>query len=205
VPIYLDDKQLVKQLLAGDERAFSRFFEENFSRLYRFALARLPDDPESTREVVQSAMTKALRNIRSYRGESALFTWLCVICRNELVDWTRRNARYRETLVLTEDDPGIREVVESLDAPDSADPLKRYTRHEVTRLVHVALDRLPPRYGDALEWKYIEGYSVKEIAQRLQLSPEAAQSLLARAKHSFREIYGALTQPLMDEIKAQKT
>jgi len=38
VAVYLDDKKLIKQLLAGDEQAFERFFEENFARLYRFAL-----------------------------------------------------------------------------------------------------------------------------------------------------------------------
>ncbi len=204
MPIYFEDKKLVKRLLAGDERAFSQFFDENFSRLYRFALTRLSQDPESTREVVQMALTKALRNIHTYRGESALFSWLCVICRNELVDWMRRNARYRETIVLTEDYPGIRDVVESLDAPIESDPNKQYQRYEASRLIQVALDKLPPKYGDALEWKYIEGYSVKEIATRMHLSHEAAQSLLARAKRAFKEIYGTLTEAVFHEPQAQK-
>lgn len=205
MPIYLEDRKLVKRLLKGDERAFAQFFDENFSRLYRFALARLSDDPESTREVVQSAMSKALRKMHSYRGESALFTWLCVICRNEMTDWMRRNAKYRQHILLTEDHPDIRAVVESLDAPESADPESRYRKLEAARLIQVALDRLPPRYGDALEWKYIEGYSVKEIAGRMGLSHEAAQSLLARAKRSFREIYTTLSGPINNEIEAQKT
>ena len=203
--IYFEDKKLVKRLLAGDERAFSQFFDENFSRLYRFALTRLSNDPESTREVVQMALAKALRKIHTYRGESALFTWLCVICRNELVDWMRRNARYRETIVLTEDYPGIREVVESLAAPIESDPDKQYRRSEASRFIQVALDKLPPKYGDALEWKYIEGYSVKEIAARMHLSHEAAQSLLARAKRAFKEIYDTLAEPVLYEPQAQKT
>lgn len=195
----------MKRLLAGEERAFTQFFDENFSRLYRFALARLSDDPESTREVVQSALSKALMKIHTYRGESALFTWLCVICRNELIDWMRRNARYAEHIVLTEDYPEIRAVIESLDAPLSDSPAAQYQRYEASRLIQVALDKLPPRYGDALEWKYIEGHSVKVIAHRLNLSVEAAQSLLARAKQAFREMYGTLTEPVLTEIKAQKT
>lgn len=205
MPIYFEDRKLVKRLLAGDERAFSQFFDENFSRLYRFALTRLTQDPEGTREVVQAALTKALNNIHGYRGESALFTWLCVICRNEVVDWVRRNARYRETIVLTEDYPGIRDVVESLDAPIESNPTSQYQRYEVSRLIQVALDKLPPRYGDALEWKYIEGYSVKEIAARMHLSHEAAQSLLARAKRAFKEIYGTLTEPVLHESRPLKT
>lgn len=205
MPIYLEDRKLVKRLLKGDERAFSQFFDENFSRLYRFALTRLSDDPESTREVVQTALSKALRKMHSYRGEAALFTWLCVICRNEMTDWMRRNARYREHIVLTEDYPDIRAVVESLDAPEGADPESRYRKIEAARLIQVALDRLPPKYGDALEWKYIEGYSVKEIAGRMGLSHEAAQSLLARAKRSFKEIYATLSEPINNDIEAQQT
>lgn len=205
MPIYFEDRKLVTQLLAGNERAFNRFFDENFSRLYRFVLLRLPEDPEATREIVQSAMSKALRKIHSYRGESALFTWLCVICRNELADWVRRNHRYRETIVLTEDEPGIRQIVESLDAPAWADPGRSYQRQELARLIQVALDRLPSRYGDALEWKYIEGHSVREIARRLELSQEAAQSLLARARLAFREVYEALTADIAAKLAEQKT
>lgn len=86
-------------------------------------------------------------------------------------------------------------MVEALDAPTQSDPQRQYQQLEVIRLIQVALDRLPPKYGDVLEWKYIEGYSVKEIAGRLGLSTQATQSMLARAKRSFREIYSTLAQP----------
>ncbi len=205
VPIYLEDKKLVKRLLSGDERAFSQFFDENFSRLYRFTLARLSGDRQNTNEIVQSALAKSLRKINTYRGESALFTWLCVICRNEIADWARRNESYRKNIVLTEDLPQIRNIVDSLAAPIGNDAVSRYERQEVCRLIQVALDELPPKYGDALEWKYIEGYSVKEIAERMNLSHQATQSLLARAKNSFREIYSTLTGSLVSELQARKT
>lgn len=195
MPIYFEDRKLSKCLLAGDERAFSQFFDEHFSRLYRFALARLAGDREATHEVVQSALSRALNKIHLYRGESALFTWVCVICRHEIADWWKKQSRYREHIVLTEDYPDIRAVVEALDAPTQSDPQRQYQQLEVIRLIQVALDRLPPKYGDALEWKYIEGYSVKEIAGRLGLSTQATQSMLARAKRSFREIYSTLAQP----------
>lgn len=204
MPIYLEDKKLAKRLLAGDERAFSQFFDDNFSRLYRFALTRLSSDPDSTREVVQAVLTKSLQKIDTYRGESALFTWICVICRNEIVDWARRNRRYRKNIVLTEDLPEIRAVVESLSAPAGTNPTRQFEKQEVCRLIQVALDALPPKYGDALEWKYIEGHSVKEIAERMNLSPQAAQSLLARARISFREIYSTLTEPMVSELQTRK-
>ena len=197
MPIYLDDRKLVKRLLSGDERAFETFFNDNFSRLYRFALTRMSEDREATREIVQAALTKALKKIAGYRGESALFTWLCVICRNEIVDWARRNARYQQHIVLTEDYPEIQAAVDSFQAPPSDDPRQTCQKQEAARLVQVALDRLPPHYGDALEWKYIEGYSVKEIAGRMGLSPDAVQSLLARARVAFEEIYSTLARPVL--------
>lgn len=197
MPIYLDDKLLVKRALAGEEQAFNQFFDDNFSRLYRFALPRLSEDPEATREVVHMALSRALRKLPTYRAESSLFTWLCVICRNEMSDWLRKNLRYRERIVLTEDYPEIKAAVDSFNAPQSDDPENSYRRTEAIRLIQVALDRLPPRYGNALEWKYIEGYSIKEIAARMVISPEAAQSVIARAKRAFRDIYGSLSKPVI--------
>jgi RNA polymerase sigma-70 factor (ECF subfamily) len=199
LPIYLEDKRLVKRLLAGDEQAFNRFFDENFSRLYRFVLVRVSGEREAAAEITQAALSRALAKISRYRGEAALFTWLCAIARNELADWARRHARYRDHIVLAEDHPEIRAAVDSIMAPVTDGPGRQYQKHELSRLIQVALDHLPPHYGDALEWKYIQGYSVKEIAARLQISPEAAQSLLARAKQAFRDVYGTLVRPLMEE------
>lgn len=200
-PIHLEDRKLVKQLLAGNESAFSRFFDENFSRLFRFVIPRVSQDQELAQEVVQSALSKALMRIESFRGESALFTWLCMIARNELADRIKSNSRYRQHIVLTEDFPHIRAAVDSLTMSAANEPGRRYQQHEMARLIQVALDQLPPRYGDALEWKYIQGHSVKEIGRRLGVSQEAAQSLLARARRAFQEVYSEFAGPLIEEAR----
>jgi len=192
--VYFQDKKLVKQLLNGDERAFDQFFDENFSRLYRFALTRLSDDPDGAREVAQITLSRAVRKLHTYRAESALFTWLCAICRNETSDWLAKQGRYREHIVLTEDLPEVRAAVDSFRAPEQMSPERHYRRVEALRLIQVALDKLPPRYGDVLEWKYIEGHSVKEISSRLDIGTEATQSLLARAKRAFADVYASLTE-----------
>ncbi|MDH3531576.1 MAG: hypothetical protein OEO82_01525, partial [Gammaproteobacteria bacterium] len=56
--------------------------------------------------------------------------------------------------------------------------------------------RLPAKYGDVLEWKYIEGHSVKEISARLQMGTEATQSLIARAKRAFADVYATMSEAL---------
>jgi RNA polymerase sigma-70 factor (ECF subfamily) len=193
----LEDRRLVKRLLAHDREAFNAFFAGYFPRLYRFARTRLGDDADATKEVVQVTLTKAMRKLASYRGEAALFTWLCTICRNEIADHRARVARDRRHVVLTEDTPDIRAAVEAVAAPASDDPESNFRRLETVRLIQVALDRLPTSYGNALEWKYVYGYSVEEIAAKLGVGLEAAQSLLARAKRGFQEVYATLTNDLV--------
>ena len=193
-PAVTSDPQLIRRMLAGDERAFEAFFNAYFPRLYRFALPRLNGDVDATREIVQSTLGKAIRKLESFRGESGLFTWICQICRNEIVDYIRAERRMRH-VVLIDDQPELRAAVESIEAPDEFDLVKGYGREEAARLVRVVLDRLPASYGDALEWKYIEGETVETIGERLGIGTTAAQSLLARARRAFREslesVFGA--------------
>ena len=196
MPVYLDDRQLVKKLLGGDERAFERFFEDNFSRLYRFALVRLSDDPEAAREIAQIVLTRAIRKLHTYRAEAALFTWLCAICRNEVSDWLSRQGRYRQHIVLTEDFPDVQAAVDSYQSPFEENPEANFQRLERLRLIQVAMDKLPAKYGDVLEWKYVEGQSVREISARLNLGQEATQSLIARAKRAFADVYTTLTNAM---------
>ena len=195
------DRELVAAMLRGDERAFRAFFEGFFPRVYRFALPRLSGDVEATREVVQAALTKAMRNLATFRGEAALFSWLCQICRRQIVDYLRAHKRHSEHVVLLDDNPELRAALESVEAPASDEPMHGYGSAETRRLVQSVLDRLPSRYGDVLEWKYIEGRSVDEIGQLLGVGHTAAQSLLARARTAFREaletVFGATAQDVL--------
>lgn len=194
------DRELARRMLAGDERAFEEFFDGHFPGLYRFALTRLDRDEAAAEEVAQAALCKALSKLSTWRGEATLFTWLCTFCRHEISDFCRRNRRFPQQVDLLEDLPEVRAALESLPASLREGPVEAFDRKELGRLVQVALDRLPPHYGDALEWKYLEGLPVKEIAERLGLSAKAAESLLVRAREAFRDGFSALVQkPPMPE------
>lgn len=194
LPAHPDDLGQARALLAGDEGAFRLFFAENYARLYRFALPRLGRDHGAAEDVAQQGLSEALDKIETYRGEAQLFTWLCSICRNRIVDWQRENNIRHNNVVLIEDSPEMQSAVDSLRTPQQDHPEFTAERTEAARLIQVAMDRLPPRYGDLLEWKYIEGFSVREIATRLDLGNEAVQPLLARARRAFKEIYWPLAQ-----------
>jgi RNA polymerase sigma-70 factor (ECF subfamily) len=176
------DRDLVRRMLGGEERAFTEFFDGHFSRLYRFALPRLGRDADAAEEVVQATLCKAISAMKSWRGEAALFTWLCTFCMHEIGGHYRQSGRRPQALGLIEDGPAM--IV--------ADETRQ---SEVAMLVHATLDGLRDGYGDVLEWKYVLGLSVDEIALRLGVSPKAAESLLTRARQAFREAYPAGRSP----------
>lgn len=186
------DKALARRILAGDEKAFRETFDRFFPRLYRFALLRLDHDREASIEVVQQTFCKAIEKLGSYRGEASLYAWFHRICSNTLIDHCRRRKVRTSNVVLFEDSPDNREVLEALSSPANERPENQAGRRDLSRLVQATLDHLPERYGDVLELKYIEGMSVKEIAIHLDLGPKAVESLLTRARGAFREAFAML-------------
>jgi RNA polymerase sigma-70 factor (ECF subfamily) len=188
------DRAVARRILGGDEGAFQDLFDRFFPRLYRFVLARIGNDPETARDIVQQTFCNAIGQLDSYRGEAALYTWFCQICRNLLTDHFRSKGRVGHVTLL-EDHPNARAILESLAAPASDEPETGMWRDQVHRIVEATLDSLPGRYGEVLEWKYIDGLSVTEIASRLDVGKKAAESLLSRAREAFRdaivELFGA--------------
>jgi RNA polymerase sigma-70 factor (ECF subfamily) len=180
------DRFLVARLLRGDEEAFAEFFETSFGPLFRFALPRAGGDASLAEELVQTTLVRAVCKLATYRGEAALLTWLTTICRREIATHYETQKKVPPMIDLSEELPEVRAALESIGAAGAGPE-----RAEVARLVQVVLDRLPSRYGDALEWKYIDGLSVAEIAERLGLGTKAAESVLTRARGAFRDAFQA--------------
>jgi len=180
-----DDKALADRILAGDEIAFRRLFDELFPKLYRFAMLRLEGNRDDVCEVVQQTYCRAFEQLAGYRGEASLFGWMCQICRNAIVDLGRQ--RRRVVTTVADSDATIESFLEALSAPVEDEPEAQVVRMDLVRLVQSTLDCLPARYGDVLEWKYVDGLATNEIAQRLDIGAKAAESLLGRARGAFRE------------------
>ena len=173
------ERALVRRLLAGEEPAFEEFFAEYFPRLFRFASARAGGNEDLAEEAVQAALIRAVQKLDTFRNDASFFTWLCAICHHELARLHQRAGTHVEISLLK-------------DWPDSHSIIDTMERAELARLVRSILDQLPPHYGHALEWKYIDGLSVHEIADRLGLRYKAAESLLTRAREAFRDSFRAV-------------
>jgi RNA polymerase sigma-70 factor (ECF subfamily) len=187
----MSDLALAQRVLAGDEAAFDEFFAACFPPLYRFALVRLSGDEDTAEEIVQRVLIRALDRLHTYRGEAALLTWICTLCRREIAARLERAGRAHD-ISLSDDRPEMRALLDALTSVDGSDPEAALSRRELSGLVQLTLDYLPARYGDALEWKYIEELSVGEIADRLGVGYKAAESLLTRARAAFRDAFSSV-------------
>ena len=188
-----NDQELVGRLLRGERPAFDHFFNEYYPKLYRFVRRRMPHDAPGAEDIAQATLCRALESLRSYRGEAALMTWLCTICRREMSARWHENRAYADAAPLAEDDPQIRSALDSLLAAEQGDPLLATNREQVGESIRAALDYLPAPYADILEWKYVREMSVAEIARKLGRTPKATESLLTRARAAFREAFSLLS------------
>lgn len=186
------DRAIAQRILRGDEAAFRELFDDYFPRIYRFALSRLNGNRTEARELAQITFCRAFERLDSYRGEASLFAWFCQICRNAIIDLSRSRRLFAAHLAPRVDDAGVQDLLEALSAPEDQQPEHFVWRAELMDLIQTALDHLPSRYGDILEWKYLDGLSVQDIADRLAIGPKAAESALTRARHAFREAVAAI-------------
>jgi RNA polymerase sigma-70 factor, ECF subfamily len=188
------DHDLGRRLAKGERDAFEHFFAQYFPRVYRFVLSRVDNNRDAAQDLCQQVMERAVRGIAKYRGEASLLTWLCQIARNEIADYWQRRTRDRKWQASYDQDDVLRHALESLEVDPAQSPDKQRERSELQLLIHTVLDHLPAEYGNALEWKYVEGLAAEEIAARLDVSATAAHSLLARARRAFRAEFQAIAQ-----------
>jgi RNA polymerase sigma-70 factor, ECF subfamily len=183
-----DERDLVSRMLGGDQLAFNEFFDTYAPRLSAFAARRSSLDSVAIEDVVQMTMINAMRNLASYRGGAALFTWLCRICRNQLADARRQAARV-PNLQSVEELAAERPLASVIEFADFSDPLDECEMDSMRGAVRRVVNSLPGHYARILELRFGDELSGREIATTLQMSEDAAGSLLSRARHAFKEAW----------------
>jgi RNA polymerase sigma-70 factor (ECF subfamily) len=181
----MDEQDLVLRMRRGEQRAFDQFFDAYAERLGAFASRRSALDASAIEDVVQMTMINAMRSLASFRGESSVFTWLCQICRNQLADARRKLARQPQMQSFEQmmEEKPLAKVVQ---LTDFRDPLDECLANGVRSAVRHAINLLPAHYARILELRYGDELTVPEIARVLKVSESAAESLLVRARQSFR-------------------
>jgi RNA polymerase sigma-70 factor (ECF subfamily) len=198
-----DETDLVQRMLRGDQRAFDEFFDSYASRIAAFASRRSSLDAAPLEDVVQLTLINAIRSLGSFRGGSSLFTWLCQICRNQLIDARRKADRQPKSQSLDEMS-ARRPTAELVELVNFRDPLEECTEDSNRDAVRRTINRLPASYARILELRFGDELTVPEIASLLQLTESAAESRLVRARQAFREIWSEGARGERDGARQEK-
>ncbi|MCA6093948.1 RNA polymerase sigma factor SigM [Streptomyces sp. SCA3-4] len=168
------DAELLALHIKGDPDAFGEIVRRHRDRLWAVALRTLGDREEAA-DAVQDALVSAYRAAHTFRGQSAVTTWLHRITVNACLDRARKAAS-RRTAPLAETER-LEQLLEPHEAADA--PAERGDLH---RELIQALAKLPPDQRAALVLVDMQGYPVAEAAAVLDVPTGTVKSRCARGR-----------------------
>jgi RNA polymerase sigma-70 factor, ECF subfamily len=177
-----DDEELARRASERDAMAFRTIMQRYNTRLYRIARSILRSDSEAE-DVVQETYVRAFTHLRTFRGESSLGTWLSRIAMNEALGRLRRERPQVEWATV---ESGTAESTAFDLAAVKDNPEQTMARQEIRRMVEMAIDRLPEKYRIILITRAIQGMSVEDTAELLDLRIETVRIRLHRARALLR-------------------
>jgi RNA polymerase sigma-70 factor (ECF subfamily) len=185
------DRQLIARLQAGDESAVQELAERYTPRIYQLALRHMKNR-EDAEEVTQDVLIKVYRKVDSFRGDSALSSWIYRITFNTAMSRLRNGRLARaadkerervESAALVDDHARApRQPADWSHMPDE-ELLRAQLRHAVT----VAIADLPEIYRAPVVLRDIQGLSTEEASSRLHLKDQTLKSRLHRGRLMLRE------------------
>lgn len=153
--------------------SYGAIFEEHFSGIYGYVAFRLTPQVQDAQDLTQDVFVAGLKSWDKFRGETTPLQWLRAIARRKVADYFKQ----RRTRVQSEAIPHSTEVRGDGDAMERAEMLSAMMRS------------IPSEYADLLEEKYMDGLSVREMAQRRGKTEKAIESALSRARAMLKEKY----------------
>ena len=169
-----DDEALLRRCADGDRQASAMLINQHSPRVFAIA-QRMLGNREDAEDAVQDVFIKVFRHAGNWESGKAKFTtWLHRVTVNQCYDRLRKK---RET--------GVDEVPDMED--DAAGPAGQLQERQTQARIKEAIDDLPERQRAALLLSHYEGLSNPETAEILEISVEAVESLLSRARRALRK------------------
>jgi RNA polymerase sigma-70 factor (ECF subfamily) len=193
----LDDVALARLCGRRDREALRHLISTNNQRLFRTAWSILKDRIEAE-EAVQAAYLNAFAAIENFEGRSSLSTWLTRIVVNEALG--RMRAQRRRRTQLESDGVAVLETYRERLAQASAAPAPdaSVAREQLRLLIERAVADLPDIFRSVFVLREVEGLSIEETAEALEIPPSTVKTRLLRARRKLQqalapEVKGALT------------
>ncbi len=169
----------LSQLPTNDPQRLGKLFEAHVDAVFGFLFARC-GSRQIAEEVSADTFAEAARVFSVGRGSEIGRGWLLDVARKRLVDYWRSDERHR---VRLERFIQFQPSTVNIDQPSDHDPV-----------VLEALEALPDRQRAVLMLRYLDGYSVSEVAKALEISYQATESLLARSRKSLLSAYERISK-----------
>ncbi len=167
------DAELVARCRAGDVEAFETIYRQHAPRIYALT-SRMAGSADEGEDLLQEVFLQAYRKLGSFKGESALGTWLYRLALNHCLDFVRSRAAKME------------KVTDTLDAETSIEPVARRDAPIARIDLERALDQLPPGCREAFVLHDIEGFDHKEVARMLGIAEGTSKSQVFKARMKLR-------------------
>lgn len=172
-----NDNELVKRIGNGEQSAFKALYLKYSDLLFAYILHHLDKDKDAASDIWQETWVAFVEKTDDFQYKCSIFTWLSAIAKNKISDYYR-NTKKQELLQR------IGKQIFDIDAEEMEVGL---IDGETQADVITVLANLTSEYSYLLEAKYIENKSIDEISHKIGKSYKATESLLTRARESFRK------------------
>ena len=161
------------------EEKFILLYQNTVDEVYQYVFLRVGFDVSTAEDITQDIFLDVLKGLNGFKGLCSERTWIFRIAKNKLYDFYRK--QYNQKTIVVEIDDRIAEQID-----DQAQNVEQWLELAFeSQAVIDCLNSLPHHYKTTLLLKYIDGKSIKQIADIAGKSPKAIESLLQRAKTAF--------------------
>lgn len=184
----LDDPDVQRMLRArdGDDGAFEELVDLYWNRIQSHFIRSL-GNREDCEDLTQEVFMRLYRSRGSYQPRAKFVTWLFHITQNVARNAVRSRRRRPCVYLDTVSENSDCSLIESLLAGRCEEPSRPLERDEIRAIVRDAVSQLGSRQRTAMELHQFKGRTYNEVAEKMEMSPEAAKSLLYRARNQLRE------------------
>jgi RNA polymerase sigma-70 factor (ECF subfamily) len=171
----------------GDRKEFAKLVEMYSDSIYRVAI-RMLNNPTDAEDVLQETFIKVMRSIENFEGRSNLSTWLYRIAVNESLMVLRKQ---KPEVAVAEDDFLDHDDGNSYPAFQILDwcclPEKEFMTNETRKMLNQAIRNLPQSLKSVFILRDVEGLSIRETSEALDLTETNVKTRLLRARLKLRE------------------
>jgi RNA polymerase sigma-70 factor (ECF subfamily) len=174
-----DEQQFIEQLQCGDERAFQQLVAQYQAMVYNTCLG-LTKNPGDADDLTQEVFIAVFTSVGQFRHEAKITTWLYRIAVTKSLEYIRKHRR-RFSIMRWWGEKG------DLQVPDFEHPGVLSENKERARVLFAAIDKLPEGQRVAFTLHKLEGLSYENIAEIMQNTLPAVESLMHRARQNLRK------------------